>query len=237
MFLYWYVSAHEPSCTNENNLRVWALIISSSTGTTFRLESNLSWIRHLERSLSLFFRKSKRVIIFSQESVNSFIFCMLSCIPCSLMLFSYFVSSQLFLRFLLFSLRILCKFFAHGACLKGEHCEFSHDWKDPTNNVSFNSLPYVWGNKLSSTLNSFVLLMFSKKRPSYHRFAPTTRKESALTEVDAGTNMSKLPGLIHLLHLRPLCLGHLLLQLPTLLPVLFFLVSRKEIWAQFLLHL
>jgi hypothetical protein len=68
-------------------------------------------------------------------------------------------------------------------------------------------------------------------------FAPTTRKESALTEVDAGTNMSKLPGLIHLLHLRPLCLGHLLLQLPTLLPVLFFLVSRKEIWAQFLLHL
>ncbi|KAG7623541.1 Zinc finger RING-type [Arabidopsis thaliana x Arabidopsis arenosa] len=33
------------------------------------------------------------------------------------------------------SKRILCKFFAHGACLKGEHCEFSHDWKDPTNNI------------------------------------------------------------------------------------------------------
>ncbi|KDP43461.1 hypothetical protein JCGZ_16748 [Jatropha curcas] len=33
------------------------------------------------------------------------------------------------------SKRILCKFFAHGACLKGEHCEFSHDWKDPPNNV------------------------------------------------------------------------------------------------------
>lgn len=31
--------------------------------------------------------------------------------------------------------RVLCKFFAHGACLKGEHCEFSHDWKDPPNNV------------------------------------------------------------------------------------------------------
>ncbi|GJV76211.1 putative RING-type E3 ubiquitin transferase C3H69, partial [Tanacetum coccineum] len=31
--------------------------------------------------------------------------------------------------------RVLCKFFAHGACLKGEHCEFSHDWKDPANNV------------------------------------------------------------------------------------------------------
>ncbi|KAK6240227.1 hypothetical protein QUC31_005696, partial [Theobroma cacao] len=30
---------------------------------------------------------------------------------------------------------VLCKFFAHGACLKGEHCEFSHDWKDPPNNV------------------------------------------------------------------------------------------------------
>ena len=33
------------------------------------------------------------------------------------------------------SKRFLCKFFAHGACLKGEHCEFSHDWKDPPNNV------------------------------------------------------------------------------------------------------
>ncbi|KAM5552282.1 hypothetical protein ABKV19_026915 [Rosa sericea] len=31
--------------------------------------------------------------------------------------------------------RVLCKFFAHGACLKGEHCEFSHDWKDPSNNI------------------------------------------------------------------------------------------------------
>ncbi|MCL7046943.1 hypothetical protein MKW94_004314 [Papaver nudicaule] len=33
------------------------------------------------------------------------------------------------------SKRVLCKFFAHGACLKGEHCEFSHDWKDQTNNI------------------------------------------------------------------------------------------------------
>ncbi|XAR63431.1 hypothetical protein NMG60_11023364 [Bertholletia excelsa] len=33
------------------------------------------------------------------------------------------------------SKRVLCKFFAHGACLKGDHCEFSHDWKDPPNNV------------------------------------------------------------------------------------------------------
>lgn len=32
-------------------------------------------------------------------------------------------------------IRTLCKFFAHGACLKGEYCEFSHDWKDPPNNV------------------------------------------------------------------------------------------------------
>ncbi|CAI9103117.1 OLC1v1001558C6 [Oldenlandia corymbosa var. corymbosa] len=31
--------------------------------------------------------------------------------------------------------RTLCKFFVHGACLKGDHCEFSHDWKDPQNNV------------------------------------------------------------------------------------------------------
>lgn len=34
------------------------------------------------------------------------------------------------------SIRVLCKFFAHGACLKGEHCEYSHDWKAPPNNVS-----------------------------------------------------------------------------------------------------
>ncbi|XP_010257279.1 PREDICTED: E3 ubiquitin-protein ligase makorin isoform X2 [Nelumbo nucifera] len=33
------------------------------------------------------------------------------------------------------SKRILCKFFAHGACLKGEHCEYSHDWRDQANNV------------------------------------------------------------------------------------------------------
>ncbi|KAF4365533.1 hypothetical protein G4B88_025712 [Cannabis sativa] len=33
------------------------------------------------------------------------------------------------------SKRVLCKFFAQGACLKGEHCEYSHDWKDPPNNV------------------------------------------------------------------------------------------------------
>ncbi|KAL3537397.1 hypothetical protein ACH5RR_000763 [Cinchona calisaya] len=30
---------------------------------------------------------------------------------------------------------VLCKFFAHGACLKGDHCEFSHDWNDPQNNI------------------------------------------------------------------------------------------------------
>ncbi|XP_021799995.1 putative RING-type E3 ubiquitin transferase C3H69 isoform X2 [Prunus avium] len=33
------------------------------------------------------------------------------------------------------SKRVLCKFFAHGACLKGEHCEFSHDWKATPNNI------------------------------------------------------------------------------------------------------
>ncbi|KAL8109699.1 hypothetical protein AgCh_025699 [Apium graveolens] len=33
------------------------------------------------------------------------------------------------------SKRVLCKFYSHGACLKGENCEFSHDWKDPANNV------------------------------------------------------------------------------------------------------
>ncbi|KAG6402811.1 hypothetical protein SASPL_135024 [Salvia splendens] len=32
-------------------------------------------------------------------------------------------------------IRVLCKFFANGACLKGEHCEYSHDWKAPPNNI------------------------------------------------------------------------------------------------------
>ncbi|CAA6670858.1 unnamed protein product [Spirodela intermedia] len=31
--------------------------------------------------------------------------------------------------------KVLCKFFAHGACLKGDNCEFSHDWKQPANNI------------------------------------------------------------------------------------------------------
>ncbi|KAJ7571032.1 hypothetical protein O6H91_01G146100 [Diphasiastrum complanatum] len=30
---------------------------------------------------------------------------------------------------------VLCKFFMHGACLKGESCEFSHSWADQANNV------------------------------------------------------------------------------------------------------
>ncbi|XP_027163676.1 putative RING-type E3 ubiquitin transferase C3H69 isoform X1 [Coffea eugenioides] len=31
--------------------------------------------------------------------------------------------------------RVQCKFFAHGACLKGDHCEFLHDWNAPQNNI------------------------------------------------------------------------------------------------------
>nr|QEX51212.1 E3 ubiquitin-protein ligase makorin isoform X1 [Cymbidium ensifolium] len=31
--------------------------------------------------------------------------------------------------------RVLCKYFVHGACFKGEYCEFSHDWKDQSNNA------------------------------------------------------------------------------------------------------
>ncbi|WOL19475.1 hypothetical protein Cni_G28273 [Canna indica] len=33
------------------------------------------------------------------------------------------------------SKRTLCKFFMHGACLKGDYCEFSHDWRDQANNI------------------------------------------------------------------------------------------------------
>eukprot|EP00249_Psilotum_nudum_P020825 c27862_g1_i2 orf=886-1983(-) len=31
--------------------------------------------------------------------------------------------------------RILCKYFMHGACLRGDDCQFSHNWNDPANNV------------------------------------------------------------------------------------------------------
>ncbi|BFI27838.1 E3 ubiquitin-protein ligase makorin [Marchantia polymorpha subsp. ruderalis] len=31
--------------------------------------------------------------------------------------------------------RVLCKYFMHGACYKGESCEFSHNWDDPASNV------------------------------------------------------------------------------------------------------
>ncbi|KAI4383906.1 hypothetical protein MLD38_009695 [Melastoma candidum] len=31
--------------------------------------------------------------------------------------------------------RVLCKFFAHGACLKGDHCDYLHDWTATPNNV------------------------------------------------------------------------------------------------------
>ncbi|KAG6500566.1 hypothetical protein ZIOFF_040414 [Zingiber officinale] len=31
-------------------------------------------------------------------------------------------------------IRTLCKFYMHGACLKGDHCDFSHDWQDQANN-------------------------------------------------------------------------------------------------------
>uniref|UniRef100_A0ACD5YY64 Uncharacterized protein n=1 Tax=Avena sativa TaxID=4498 RepID=A0ACD5YY64_AVESA len=31
--------------------------------------------------------------------------------------------------------RSICKFFVNGACFKGEHCQFSHDWNDQPNDV------------------------------------------------------------------------------------------------------
>ena len=37
--------------------------------------------------------------------------------------------------------RVLCKYFSHGACLKGEYCEFSHDWSAPPSNVNITSTP------------------------------------------------------------------------------------------------
>ncbi|XP_009600645.1 putative RING-type E3 ubiquitin transferase C3H69 isoform X1 [Nicotiana tomentosiformis] len=39
------------------------------------------------------------------------------------------------MHFLKIFSRVLCKFFARGACLKGEHCDFLHDSEDVPNNV------------------------------------------------------------------------------------------------------
>lgn len=55
-----------------------------------------------------------------------FIRCKFACVP-TVCIYVIYLSFE--------SFRVLCKFFAHGACLKGEHCEFSHDWKAPPNNV------------------------------------------------------------------------------------------------------
>lgn len=76
--------------------------------------------------------------------------------------------------------RVLCKFFANGACLKGEHCEYSHDWKAPPNNVnrfSFSFLISIW-------IWIRILILFGDGR-----YVRSIRKGCALTEADADTSM------------------------------------------------
>ncbi|PKA64374.1 E3 ubiquitin-protein ligase makorin [Apostasia shenzhenica] len=72
------------------------------------------------------------------------------------------------------SSRVLCKYFLHGACLKGEYCEFSHDWKDQTNNVctfyqkgvcSFGSRCRYDHVKVSRSQTSAALPSSSNSRP------------------------------------------------------------------------
>lgn len=36
--------------------------------------------------------------------------------------------------------RVLCKFFMHGACLKGSDCMFSHNWSDQASQVMLSSV-------------------------------------------------------------------------------------------------
>ncbi|KAG5539044.1 hypothetical protein RHGRI_019558 [Rhododendron griersonianum] len=64
--------------------------------------------------------------------------------------------------------KVLCKFFANGACLKGDHCEFSHDWKDPSNNVKFLlwSLTLLYEHVKVSTRQSSV----ASSSTSSHQF-------------------------------------------------------------------
>lgn len=42
---------------------------------------------------------------------------------------------QFFSRVYLTVCSVLCKFFMHGACLKGSDCMFSHNWNDQASQV------------------------------------------------------------------------------------------------------
>lgn len=88
--------------------------------------------------------------------------------------------------------RVQCKFFAHGACLKGEHCEFSHDWNAPPNNVTFCQPARLKSNCLWYNVIHFLC---------YSRYVPSTRKDSVLMAVDVDMNMPNLQGYILQFHL------------------------------------
>lgn len=55
--------------------------------------------------------------------------------------------------------RVLCKFFAHGACLKGDHCEFAHDWKAPSNNVTLCQPAWITDSSMDFLLSCFCCIL------------------------------------------------------------------------------
>ncbi|KAL3719176.1 hypothetical protein ACJRO7_004175 [Eucalyptus globulus] len=67
------------------------------------------------------------------------------------------------------SKRVLCKFFAHGACLKGEHCEYSHDWTAPQNNVHFCLCRLLQLTRINSLYSILTHLIFAQVCTFYQK--------------------------------------------------------------------
>lgn len=82
-----------------------------------------------------------------------------------------------------------CKFYARGACLKGDQCDFAHEKKD---DVRCNSNSGFHVLRLPPQMDLFVYFPFV----SYveNRFAAIIRKDSVHMVVDADISMSKLPN-------------------------------------------
>lgn len=114
----------------------------------------------------------------------------------------WFFNSLWFLCGFLFDVfRKPCKYFAQGACWRGDHCKFVHERKEPqplSRNVMVLCLLvfFFMVIGLGSVRIGLVLLLFVGFVLLIYRsrFVLFIKKEIALMEVDANMNMSNLPG-------------------------------------------
>ncbi len=77
--------------------------------------------------------------------------------------------------------RVLCKFFMHGACLKGEDCMFSHSWSDQASQVSKEhrlssnklhaSKCFLSGKRLCSAFSLCMALFFPSIRTLFFQWS------------------------------------------------------------------